>query len=262
MVSDANLCRDDSTIVITDPSPLAITRDIKKPDCHGGSNGEISMSSSGGTPPYFFRWENGQFTRTATSLSKGYHQVSVFDANSCKLDTLLYMDEPGPIEVRHVNQPPLCPEIGDGAIYVSASGGNSPYYYSWSDYNTGPEIYNMKEGLYTVTVTDNKNCQVIDTIILDAQREHCLTIPNVFTPNGDGSNDTWEIDNIYLYPGVTIEVYDRWGEIVHKSTNGYTRKWDGKKSGKKVPVDTYHYIIDLKDIINPIQGNVTILYDR
>jgi len=74
-------------------------------------------------------------------------------------------------------------------------------------------------------------------------------IPNqIFTPNGDGQNDTYYVKNIEFYPGSRITVFNRWGNKVYEKS-GYLNDWDGYSNVNKVgsnalPVGTYYYVID------------------
>ncbi|MCE3295429.1 MAG: hypothetical protein K0R65_1143 [Crocinitomicaceae bacterium] len=75
-----------------------------------------------------------------------------------------------------------------------------------------------------------------------------LEITNTFTPNEDGSNDTWEIPGLLNYPNCFVQIFDRWGQQVYNAT-GYNEKkaWDGTKSGKKLNEGVYYYTIELRD---------------
>jgi gliding motility-associated-like protein len=83
-------------------------------------------------------------------------------------------------------------------------------------------------------------------------------IPNTFTPNGDGINDTWEIDALQAFPNCTVAIYTRWGQQVFKST-GYAKPFDGNYNGKELPVGTYYYVISLTNNSPPVAGFVTII---
>jgi gliding motility-associated-like protein len=85
-----------------------------------------------------------------------------------------------------------------------------------------------------------------------------LAIPNTFTPNGDGINDTWVIRSLENYPNCTVQVYNRWGEKLYSSV-GYPVPWDGTYKGANLPVGTYYYIINLKNGVNAISGWVAII---
>ena len=90
--------------------------------------------------------------------------------------------------------------------------------------------------------------------------EHLLHIPTVISPNGNGLNDTWKIDNIEYYPDCLVQIYNRWGMMVFKS-NGYPKNWDGTSSGGDLPMGVYYYVIDIfKDGIEPYTGSVSILH--
>ena len=90
-------------------------------------------------------------------------------------------------------------------------------------------------------------------------REAYLDIPNAFSPNGDGINDVWNISGKDSYPYIEVTVYNRWGQAVWKSARGYPVPWDGRSKGKAVPVDSYHYFIDLHDRSRPLVGTVTVV---
>ncbi|MCM5663567.1 PKD domain-containing protein [Galbibacter mesophilus] len=86
---------------------------------------------------------------------------------------------------------------------------------------------------------------------------NCLTIYNEFSPNRDGVNDFFTIDCISQYPNNRLEVYNRWGSLVH-AENRYNNDWDGTTDGKAtdkvLPVGTYYYILDLGDGSEPTSG--------
>ena len=72
-----------------------------------------------------------------------------------------------------------------------------------------------------------------------------MNVYNGFTPNGDGINDTWVIDNIDKYPNNKVFIFNRWGNKLFQTSN-YDNKnnyWDGKANGKTVTSGTYFYII-------------------
>jgi gliding motility-associated-like protein len=114
-------------------------------------------------------------------------------------------------------------------------------------------------GEYSVIVSDANLCSVGDTVRVKSDKPQCLEIPTAFSPNGDGINDTWEIGRIELYPDIVVEIYNRWGELLFRSSRGYSEPWDGKIHGKDLPMDSYHYVINLHKGGKPITGNVTII---
>ncbi|MGZ3864653.1 MAG: T9SS type B sorting domain-containing protein [Bacteroidia bacterium] len=111
---------------------------------------------------------------------------------------------------------------------------------------------------YTVYVTNAAGCVGWDTVTVTVLPT--FVIPNGFSPNGDGYNETWQIDYIYMFPNCEVEVYNRWGEQLFYS-KGYNTPWAGKYQGKDVPVGTYYYVIRLNDKKFPdhFAGPLTIL---
>ena len=83
-------------------------------------------------------------------------------------------------------------------------------------------------------------------------------IPNTFSPNGDGIHDKWEISFLDSYPGATVEIYNRYGQIVFQST-GYKTPWDGTMKGNPLPAGTYYFIINPKNGRKQITGFVDII---
>jgi len=109
-----------------------------------------------------------------------------------------------------------------------------------------PYVWPLVSTTYTLTVSDG-DCIASDqvTIYVDPQ----LQIPNTFSPNDDGSNDTWEILGIELYPNCFVKIYDRWGQEVFQSS-GYSKEkaWDGHgKGGGKLSEGVYFYMLELRD---------------
>ncbi|PJJ83119.1 T9SS type B sorting domain-containing protein [Mucilaginibacter auburnensis] len=85
-----------------------------------------------------------------------------------------------------------------------------------------------------------------------------VEIPNAFTPNADGINDTWFIKGLLGYPNCLVSVFDRNGQLLHRS-KGYNTDWDGTTNGKSLPAATYYYVIDLNFQKKVMSGYVTIL---
>ena len=109
-----------------------------------------------------------------------------------------------------------------------------------------------KDITYRLTVNTLSGCNSYDDVnVIFLQKP---VIPTAFSPNGDGINDFWRIQALNSYPNCTIEVFDRYGRQVYRSS-GYSSAWDGNN----LPIGVYYYVIDLKNNQKPITGNVTIV---
>lgn len=119
-----------------------------------------------------------------------------------------------------------------------------------------PTFIATRNEFYTITITGAGNCKASD--VVGVHILHPVKVPNAFSPNGDGINDTWRIDYLDDYPGVTVDVFNRYGQAVFSSV-GYSKQWDGTYKGKPLPLATYYYVIDLKNGFPPMKGSVTIV---
>lgn len=90
-------------------------------------------------------------------------------------------------------------------------------------------------------------------------REAFPEIPDAFSPNGDGINDVWNIIGKDSYPDIEVTVYNRWGQTVWKSVRGYPVPWDGRSRSEDLPVDSYHYAIELNNGYRPVIGTITLI---
>jgi gliding motility-associated-like protein len=116
---------------------------------------------------------------------------------------------------------------------------------------------------YYVTATDTNGCTAIDSMYVTLKPN--ITIPDGISPDNNGLNDTWILDFIELYPGVSISinVYNRWGEPLFTADESYQDDWGGTiKDGKKLAAGTYYYtiVIDHVDFPNPFTGPITIMW--
>jgi len=85
-----------------------------------------------------------------------------------------------------------------------------------------------------------------------------IVIPNTFTPNGDGINDTWNIKYLDDYANCTVQIFNRYGQSVFSSV-GYGIPWDGTYKGAELPTGTYYYVIDLKNDTKYLSGFIALL---
>ena len=110
---------------------------------------------------------------------------------------------------------------------------------------------------YYLTVTTDQDCDITSTVTVAVAER--LPIPNAFTPNADGLNDTWDIPFLRRYPQSQVLVYNRWGGLVFQSEPGYEKAWDGFYQGSVVPQGTYTYVLNLGNAQKPTRGTLTIL---
>jgi len=267
-VSDDNGCSSDLSksleFEIYDLPAVVIT-DTKPADCYGDSTGTAAAMAMGGRSPYSFRWSTKPVheTPTVTGLMAGTYTVQVTDAHGCMDSESFTISQPAAAlsAVISGKKDVPCPGDFSGSATVTASGGTGPYSFSWDTYPVQgtSEAIGLGMGTYNATISDFNLCTVTVTVVIDPVNKFCLSVPEAFSPDGDGINDVWHINDIGYYPDIVITIYNRWNQMVWRSQRGYPEPWDGRSEGKKLPVDSYHYVIEVKNGLKPYIGTVTIV---
>jgi gliding motility-associated-like protein len=276
---DASGCEFDTSFTISEPSQLQLLDPITviDPSCSGFNDGSIQLIPSGGTPylegsAYLFTWTGypGMNTRILEELKEGNYNVRLSDANNCILDTTIILNEPDPISYSYEVEMTECPDETTGSITInSVDGGTWPLTLYINDEEVFSNILeDLGVGEYVVFISDNSRsiCTLEDTLFVEAEIASCLYPPTAFTPNGDGANDVWVLDededgsnDMYLYPNAELTIFNRWGEIVYYTNDVAGKPWDGTYRGRDLPVDSYHWVLDLGNGDPPKTGNVTII---
>lgn len=267
LITDANYCTAGEVITVTQPGRLHMDVTLSSSmaggyqiNCSGDSTGSIELVPVDNVGTVSYLWSDGVMTSNRYDLPAGDYSVIITDSNGCLADSSFTLTQPDPIVLAFATTQPWCPDTPEGEIRLTVTGGTgTDYTYLWSDNSTTSTIAGINSGLYHVTVTDINMCSVTDSINLEPVNEACLIIPNAISPNGDLINDEWKIGMIEIYPNAEVRVFNRWGETVWRSEKGYPQPWDGRSNGRLLPVDSYHYIIDLNNGTKPIVGNITLV---
>lgn len=173
-----------------------------------------------------------------TNIAPGTHTVTARHTNGCEQSTL-------PFVIKEVQ--PLTLSLADGQlneIIATATGGGGEYQYTLDgeSYGSVNTFIIYKSGTYVITVTDKNGC----TATVSRYFEYIdICIPNHFTPNGDGINDTWAPGCTISYKNLTFEVFDRYGRVIGRYRLG--QNWDGKYNGTELPSGDYWYVLKLND---------------
>ena len=143
---------------------------------------------------------------------------------------------------------PLCQDRSNGfASLDSIMGCQGPYTVSWSSGANGNFANNLAVGSYTVQVTSDDGCSKMVSFEIDFINDlPCLLkFYTGITPNEDGLNDKWIIDNLELFPDNEVDIYNRLGNRVWEGENydNINVVWEGENlSGAELPSDTYFYV--------------------
>ena len=169
-ITDANGCATSASATVSAPTALTLSASSNDISCFGNSDGDATVTVTGGTSPYTYAWDDAatQTTATATGLVAGTYNVVVTDANGCSDNTSITINEPVAISTLTTPASPSCAGGNDGSASVTASGGTGSYSYLWDDAATQTTAIatGLAAGTYNVTVTDLNGCSVSDVVTL------------------------------------------------------------------------------------------------
>lgn len=262
-ITSARGCiQQDSTIVNIIPGPVAETGFASKIICQGDS---AFLNSSGGTSYLWYPAAGLSSAVIADPIAKPAttteYTVVVQNETRCK--------DSATVTINVISKPKADAgpdqNILEGQsvqLFASVDGSNTSY--SWSpginisDIDTLQPIINPVNNItYFLTVSSNAGCGIsIDSVRIYVFKK--VIIPNAFSPNGDGINDTWNIKALNAYNDYELSVFNRYGRIVF-TTKNYSKPWDGNYNGNQLPVGTYYYLINLKQGLPSLKGYVVIL---
>ncbi|MCF8389596.1 MAG: gliding motility-associated C-terminal domain-containing protein, partial [Bacteroidales bacterium] len=261
-VTDANLCTATDTIDIPGITNVTANAGADTSLCFGET---IILNGQGGT---VMSWipetglSNPNISNPVfdsdTSIS---YYLTVVGLNDCyDIDTINITVFPN-LGLNAGNDTSIIE--GQSAILTTTGG---PYLtYLWEPAtgvddtaSASPVISPLATTTYIVSGLTEDGCYDKDTITISLIEN--LIVYNAFSPNGDGINEFWDIENAQFFPDIIVEVYNRWG-VKFFSSVGYTddKRWDGTNKGKEAPIGTYYFVVIPYYGATPITGPVTIV---
>ncbi|BDS13129.1 T9SS type B sorting domain-containing protein [Aureispira anguillae] len=209
--TDGNGCTVDTCIQVDQPAGFSnINFSTIDVSCFGGSNGQATISLSGGIQPYSFVWSNGQNGNMATGLTATTHSVTVTDANGCTVTANVVINEPTALQLNFDVDSVQCKNGSDGQIEALVTGGTFPYTYQW-DAATGNQNTAIANGLtigtYSVVVTDFNGCTITaSATVSEPQTVLTAAIINQSNPSCHNSCDGMiEVDAQGATPNYTYQ---------------------------------------------------------
>lgn len=197
-VKDANGCTDSTTVFVDSiPTPQLDAVNVTDVQSCGGSDGEISVTASGGTTPYEYSKDSGntyQGSSSFTGLSAGPYHVMVRDSNSCtSVADSVYVDpKPAPkIDSISRSNVTSCTN-DDGSMDIFAIDGTTPYEYSkdsGSSYQSSSQFTGLSDSIYDVMVRDANGCTAYDTVHITAPDNPSIDSVNVQDISCNGAGD-------------------------------------------------------------------------
>ena len=258
-IIDSNGCFYEYFLILPQPDSLYITTNDVMVTCFGGTDGAIDISVFGGNPGYTYQWSTGEVTEDISNLPSGTYNVLVSDTKNCMDSAEIVIVSPEPISSSITTTAVSCIDQADGSALVEATGGVGLFTYLWSNGTSNALNESLSNTLYSVLITDALGCTGTDSVVVPINPVSCIDPVNCFTPNSDQVNDTWVIDNMTLYPDLSLTIFNKWGNLVFEQKGTYS-PWDGTYDSRALPAGTYYYIINLNYLDRaPVTGTINIL---
>ena len=194
--TDANMCTIIDTVIVLQPTSIALTLSNLNVSCNGANDGAVSVTAIGGTGAYTYNWNTtpAQTTQTANGLSGGLYEVTVTDINMCTASDTVSTYEPPLITGTVASTNVSCYNGIDGTIIItSTTMGNPPLEYSidsGTNWQTSNNFPGLSAGSYLIGCRFmNGNCAVFDTTIIITQPDS-ITLATASTDiSCNGAND-------------------------------------------------------------------------
>lgn len=193
-----------------------------------------------------YLWSTGETAEDIVVSSEGEIWVEISGQNCSTSDTIQVYNE--------VYSNPLTEEVYEICTIkgVQLDAGYPGGTYSWSNGETTQTISVTEPAMIALTILSANGCSWADAAEIIPCTD--IGIPNTITPNGDGVNDTWIINQIYAFPKNHVEIFDRSGRLIF-SQESYQNDWDGTG----LPATVYYYSITLDPEFDALKGTITIV---
>ena len=263
-VQDTNGCTATGGVTIDSNSDVLIDNIATTPNTCSSADGTLAITGSGGESPYMYSIDNGitfQADSLFEGLAGGTYTIVIQDLQGCEASSTasILTDEefsfPLVDTLYILNGNPETVMLPDGANYTW-----SPMFdLECNDNCSVVEILVTEETIFTVTATTFDGCEATQTITVIPIKG--VIVPDIISPNGDGDNETFQVEGIENFPQNELSVYNRWGErVYYAQPYSNTDPWDGFRNGRIVPHGAYYYILELNVTEIPtLKGRVFII---
>ncbi len=270
IVEDNNNCFDTVDVTIIQPDSLSAQYSVNDVSCFNYDNGEIIVTAFGGTPGYTYsisndiQNQNGVFT----NLIAGNYIITVLDINNCETVLSTNITQPDPVSINiEITEDTI--SFGESITISVSSNINGDPIYTWSPTDNlscnncaNPKFSGNTTTTYTLTIINDFGCIGNDNVTIYVVPDYTVFVPNAFSPNGDGNNDTWKVfGNI---PGMTelqIDIFNRWGEKVFTGSLDNI-EWDGTYKGNFLNPGVYAWHVKTKFLdgyTKNLKGSLTLI---
>lgn len=241
-------------VVIKQP----ITAEIMGPDsvC---TNETITLTGPPNAKTY--QWSTGHSSQTIQVNILRDTTIRLITQDGCQSDTTITDITALPLPSAQFSVTPHLALAGEKITFIAEE--SNAINYIWQILNDEfqgiiPELdyWFSDQGVWQVKLTMENKHQCRDSLTKTVQINEMIV--NTITPDGDGINDTWQLDHLENFPQCQIWIFDRASGLIFYS-KGYEEPWDGTYNGKPVPNGSYYYVIDHGDGSDPLKGVLTVI---
>jgi gliding motility-associated-like protein len=268
-VTDNNGCSLNHNFTVTELPGVSVSGVPVNVLCFPLQNGYITLNATSSFMPLQFNWSNGASTQNISSLDTGTYSVTVTDAHGCTASEAYHIGNDSAFSI-NATPDEVTIDLGQTVTLNVQPVGSSFGSVLWSPgyaldcpdciSTTASPIESIT---YHVTGTDVNGCIAYDQVRINVVPKYVVFVPNVFTPNGDGANDYFEVfGNKEAWKQFHVEIFNRIGEKVYES-NDMNFKWDGTFKGVLQNSAVFVYLVKVVYIDNYseklFKGSVTLL---
>lgn len=203
-------------------------------------NNPIILDAGSGFSSYTWNTTPVQTSQQITVSTAGTYSVTLTNATNCSKTKTFTVTASGIATITNIVIDDF--DTNNSATIETSGLGVYEFSLNGTTYQSANTFNNLEEGQYTVFVRDTKGCGVV------SKSFYILTYPKYFTPNGDGYNDYWTINNLDKrnLQNSIIYIYDRYGKLITQ-LNRQNYAWDGRLNGQQLPSTDYWFVMELTD---------------
>ncbi len=268
-VTDNHGCTVSDNFTVTELPGVSLSGVPTNVLCFPLQNGAVNITTSSSFMPLQFNWSNGETSEDIFALDTGLYSITVTDAHGCTKDSSFYI---GNDSIFSIDATPDAStiDLGQSVVLNVNAIGSAFGSILWSPpvaldcYDcVSPTASPIQSISYQVTGTDVNGCIATDTLHITVVPKYVVYVPNAFTPNGDGSNDYFEVyGNKEAWKQFHVAIFNRIGEMVYES-NDMNFKWDGRYKGVLQNPAVFVYIVKVVYLDNYseklFKGSITLL---
>lgn len=198
---DLHACEAELTVIInTSDGPQIAQQLLEGLTCFESNDGKIAISIAKGAAPYTIAWDiAGETGLAVNDVTGGEHWVEVHDTKGCRAKQVFQVSFPEKLAIDYTLTEPSCTGLTNGSIVVNGTGGNGGYQYQWDAGGQTTSLANVAAGTYGITLTDIKNCNLHQAIVLqdpapfvvNAGEDRTLCVGQKLTVRAEEDNATY-----------------------------------------------------------------------